>query len=186
MATKELLKDARYRMDKSVDNFVSELSKIRTGRATPALLDAVKVDYYGQSVPINQAATVSVPEPRLIMVQPWEKNMLAEIERAILKADLGLNPSNDGNVIRIPIPQLSEERRVDLVKLVHKFAEEGRIAVRNIRRDVNDHLKKMEKDHEISEDQLSNELDEVQKLTDEHIKKIDEVMEHKEKELMEV
>jgi ribosome recycling factor len=186
MATKELLKDARHRMDKSVENFISELAKIRTGRATPALLDAVKVDYYGQTVPINQAATVTVPEPRLIMVQPWEKNMLAEIERAILKADLGLNPSNDGSVIRIPIPQLSEERRVDLVKLVHKFAEEGRIAVRNIRRDVNDHLKKMEKNHEISEDELSNKLDEVQTMTDEHIKKIDEVMEHKEKELMEV
>jgi len=186
MATKELLKDARHRMDKSVENFISELAKIRTGRATPALLDAVKVDYYGQTVPINQAATVTVPDPRLIMVQPWEKNMLAEIERAILKADLGLNPSNDGSVIRIPIPQLSEERRVDLVKLVHKFAEEGRIAVRNIRRDVNDHLKKMEKNHEISEDELSNKLDEVQTMTDEHIKKIDEVMEHKEKELMEV
>ncbi|HHJ52250.1 MAG TPA: ribosome recycling factor [Caldithrix abyssi] len=186
MGTKELLKDARHRMDKSVENYVHELAKIRTGRATPALLDAVKVDYYGQKVPVNQAATVTVPEPRLIMVQPWEKSMLAEIERAILKADLGLNPSNDGNVIRIPIPQLSEERRKDLVKLVHKFAEDARIAIRNIRRDVNDHLKKMEKNHEISEDELSIELDNVQEMTDEHIKKIDEIMKNKETELMEV
>ncbi len=186
MATKELLKDAKYRMDKSVENYVHELTKIRTGRATPTLLDTVKVDYYGQSVPLNQAASVSVPEPRLLVVQPWEKNMLAEIERGIMKADLGLNPSNDGTVIRVPIPQLSEERRKDLVKLVHKFAEEAKIAIRNIRRDTNDHLKKMEKNHDISEDQLSNDLDHVQEITDEHIKKIDEILAGKEKEVMEV
>ena len=186
MEAKELLKDARQRMDKSISNFVDELTKIRTGRATPALLDTVKVDYYGQQVPLNQAATVTAPEPRLLAIQPWEKNMLAEIEKAILKADLGLNPGNDGTMIRIPIPQLSEERRKDLVKLVHKFAEEGRVAVRNIRRDVNDHLKKLEKDHKISEDELHNRLDEVQSFTDDHIKKIDEIMKSKEQEVMEV
>ena len=186
MSAKELIKDAKHRMDKTAENFVNELTKIRTGRATPTLLDTVKVDYYGQSVPLNQAANISVPEPRLIVVQPWEKNMLAEIERAIMKADLGLNPGNDGAMIRVPIPQLSEERRKDLVKLVHKFAEEGKIAIRNVRRDANDHLKKMEKNNEISEDELSVELDTVQELTDDHVKKIDEILEKKEKEVLEV
>ena len=186
MGSKELIKDAKHRMDRAVETFSGELTKIRSGRATPALLDSVKIDYYGQTVPLNQAATITVPEPRLIVVQPWEKNLLAEIEKAILKADLGLNPSNDGNIIRLPIPQLSEERRQELVKLIHKFAEEGKIAIRNVRRDVNDHLKRLEKNHELSEDELSVELDEVQKLTDEHTKKIDEIMERKEKEIMEV
>jgi len=186
MSAKELIKDAKERMDKTVDNFTGELTKVRTGRATPALLDTVKVDYYGQMVPLNQAANVSAPEPRLIVVQPWEKNMLAEIEKAIQKADLGLNPGNDGTMIRVPIPQLSEERRKDLVKLVHKFAEEGKIAIRNIRRDVNDHLKKMEKDHQISEDELSVELDTVQEITDTSVKKIDEILAAKEKEVLEV
>lgn len=186
MDAKELRKDAKHRMDKAVEAFSHELAKIRTGRATPALLDSIRVEYYGQRVPLNQAATVSTPEPRMIMVQPWEKNLLADIEREILKADLGLNPSNDGALIRIPIPQLSEERRKDLVKLVHKFAEEGRIAIRNVRRDVNDHLKKLEKNHELSEDELSVELDEIQALTDEHVKRIDEVMQNKENEVMEV
>lgn len=186
MDAKELQKDAKYRMNKTVETFTNELTKIRTGRATPALLDSVKVDYYGQKVPINQAATVSVPEPRLIVVQPWEKKMLPDIEKEILKADLGFNPNNDGTFIRIPIPQLSEERRKDLVKLVHKFTEDSKIAIRNIRRDINDHLKKLEKNHEISEDELSVELEEAQKLTDDHIKQIDEIMENKEKEVMEV
>ena len=186
MDAKELQKDAKYRMNKTVETFSNELTKIRTGRATPALLDSVKVDYYGQKVPLNQAATVSVPEPRLIVVQPWEKKMLPDIEKEILKADLGFNPNNDGTFIRIPIPQLSEERRKDLVKLVHKFTEDSKIAIRNIRRDVNDHLKKLEKNHEISEDELSVELEEAQKLTDDHIKQIDEIMENKEKEVMEV
>ncbi len=186
MAAKELIKDAKARMDKTIDNFTGELTKIRTGRATPALLDTVKVDYYGQMVPLNQAANVSAPEPRLIVVQPWEKNMLAEIEKAIQKADLGLNPGNDGTMIRVPIPQLSEERRKDLVKLVHKFAEDGKIAIRNIRRDTNDHLKKLEKDHQISEDELSVELDTVQEITDAGVKKIDEILATKEKEVLEV
>ncbi len=186
MGANELLKDAKHRMDKSIEAFVNELTKIRTGRAVPALLDTVKVDYYGQQVPLNQAATISAPEPRMLVVQPWEKKMLSEIEKAVLKADLGLNPGNDGTIIRIPIPQLSEERRKDLVKLVHRFAEEGRVAIRNIRRDVNDSLKKLEKNHEISEDEMHDELDGVQKMTDEHIKKLDEIMANKEKEVLEV
>ncbi len=186
MDAKEIIKDAKHRMDGAINAFHDELIKIRTGRATPTLLDSIKVDYYGQIVPLNQAATVTAPEPRLLVVQPWEKKMLAEIEKEILKADLGLNPSNDGIVIRIPIPQLSEERRKDLVKLVHQFAEEARIAVRNVRRDANDHLKKQEKSHEISEDQLEDYLDEVQKLTDEHIKEIDQIMKDKEQEILKV
>ena len=186
MNANELRKDARHRMDGAIQAFSDELSKIRTGRATPALLDSVKVDYYGQRVPLKQAATISTPEPRLIVVQPWEKSMLAEIEREILKADLGLNPGNDGSLIRVPIPQLSEERRKDLVKLVHKFAEDARIAIRNVRRDVNDHLKKLEKNHELSEDELSVELDEIQNYTDDHTKQVDEIMQNKEKDVMEV
>lgn len=186
MDANEIIKDAKRRMDGAIHALHDELVKIRTGRATPTLLDGIKVDYYGQKVPLNQAATVTAPEPRLLVVQPWEKKMLAEIEKEILKADLGFNPSNDGNVIRIPIPQLSEERRKDLVKLVHKFAEEARIAVRNVRRDANDHLKKLEKNHEISEDQLKDHLDEIQKLTDEHIKEIDEIMKDKEQEILKV
>ncbi len=186
MEAKEIIKDAKRRMDGAISAFHDELVKIRTGRATPNLLDGVKVEYYGQKVPLNQVATVTAPEPRLIVIQPWEKKMLAEIEKEILKADLGFNPSNDGTVIRIPIPPLSEERRKDLVKLVHKFAEDARIAVRNVRRDANDHLKKLEKDNQISEDELSIYLDEVQDLTDEHVKKIDEMMQDKEAEILKV
>jgi len=186
MNAPELRKNAKQRMDGSIQAFSEELSKVRTGRATPALLDSVKVDYYGQRVPLNQAATITTPEPRLIVVQPWEKSMLGEIEREIQKADLGLNPNNDGSLIRVPIPQLSEERRKELVKLVHKFAEEARVAIRNVRRDVNDHLKKLEKSHELSEDELSVELEEIQQYTDEHTKRVDEVMHNKEKEVMEV
>ncbi len=186
MEAKEIIKDARRRMDGAINAFHDELVKIRTGRATPTLLDGIRVDYYGQKVPLNQAATVTAPEPRLLVVQPWEKKMLGEIEKEIQKADLGLNPSNDGTVIRIPIPQLSEERRKDLVKLVHKFAEDARVAVRNVRRDANDHLKKLEKNHEISEDQLKDYLDEIQKLTDDHIKEIDNIMKNKEEEILKV
>ena len=137
-------------------------------------------------VPISQAATISVPEPRLIAIQPWDRNMIGEIEKAILKSDLGLTPSNDGTFVRIPIPQLSEERRKDLAKLVRKFAEEGKIAIRNVRRDVNDHLKKSQKDHEISEDELSVVLDETQEMTDKYVKEIDALLEHKEAEILEV
>ncbi len=186
MDKNELYKDASTRMKKSISAFHHELQKVRTGRATPTLLDSVTVDYYGNMVPLNQVATISVPEPRLIVVQPWEKTMVGPIEKAILKAELGLNPSNDGTIIRIPIPQLSEERRKDLVKLVKKFAEESRIAIRNIRRDANDHLKKLEKNHDISEDELSNQLDKIQELTNKNIKEIDDVLAAKEKEVLEI
>jgi ribosome recycling factor len=186
MDAKELKKDADYRMKRAVETVQEEFNKIRTGRATPALMDGIKVSYYGSVVPLSQAATITIPEPRLVSIQPWDRNMISEIEKAILKSDLGLTPSNDGTFVRVPIPQLSEERRKDLVKLVRKFGEEGRIAIRNVRRDVNDHLKKLQKDHEISEDELSVVLDETQEMTDKHIKEIDEILEHKEKEILEV
>lgn len=186
MSIKEIKKDATHRMNRSVENIQQEFTKIRTGRATPALLDGVKVSYYGNMAPLSQASTITVPEPRLIAIQPWDRNMIGDIEKAILKSDLGLTPSNDGTFVRIPIPQLSEERRKDLVKLVKKFAEDGRIAVRNVRRDANDHFKKMQKNHEISEDELSVVLDEMQEITDSHIKDIDKLLEHKEEEIMEV
>ncbi len=186
MPVKELKKDADHRMKRAVENVQQEFAKVRTGRATPVLLDGVKVSYYGSMVPIAQAATVAVPEPRLIAIQPWDRNMIGEIEKAILKSDLGLTPSNDGTFVRIPIPPLSEERRKDLAKLVRKFAEEGKIAIRNVRRDVNDHLKKSQKDHEISEDELSVVLDETQEMTDKYVKEIDALLEHKETEILEV
>ncbi len=185
MTLQEIYKDAEDRMQKSVEHVHHELTHIRTGRASPELLDIVKVDYYGSHVPLNQVSTITSPEPRLIVIQPWEKRMIAEIEKAILQSDLGLNPANDGNVIRLPIPELSEERRQDLLKLVKKFCEEGRIAVRNIRRDLNDQVKKLEKDNNISEDESHMALDEIQKVTDEHIQEINQNYERKEKEILE-
>lgn len=186
MSASKIKKDAEHRMKKSVETIQNEFNKIRTGRATPALLDSVKIEYYGAVVPLSQASTITTPEPRLIAIQPWDKNMIAEIEKAILKSDLGLTPSNDGTFVRLPIPQLSEERRNDLVRLVKKFAEDGRIAVRNVRRDANDHLKRLQKDHEMSEDELSIELDETQESTNKYIKDIDELLGRKEKEILEV
>lgn len=185
MAVKEIFKNAESRMKKSVEHVSHELAGIRTGRATPALLDSVKIDYYGNKVPITQASTVTAPEPRLLVVQPWEKRLIPEIEKAILESDLGLNPSNDGNVVRIPIPQLSEERRRELIRLVKKYAEDGRVAIRNVRRDANEQIKKLEKAHEISEDQSKDALEQIQKLTDQYIKEIDEALERKEKEILE-
>ncbi|NOZ56653.1 MAG: ribosome recycling factor [Calditrichaeota bacterium] len=184
MIVKEIHDDAERRMKKAVEATESELAKIRTGKASPAILDTIRVEYYGNNVTIKQVASVSVPEPRLIVIQPWEKRMLSEIEKAIMKSDLGLNPVNDGTVIRVPFPPLTEERRKDLVKLVHKLGEEGRVAVRNIRRDANEKLKKAEKNHEISEDDLHRQK-EIQELTDEYIKKIDKIIEAKEKEILE-
>lgn len=178
--------DVTDRMNKAVQATIHELAKIRTGKATTALLDGIRVSYYGNMVPINQAATVSVPEPRLLTVQPWEKSMAGEITKEIMKSDLGLNPVADGNIIRIPIPPLNEERRKEMVKLVKKLAEEGRVAVRNIRRDANDHLKKAEKDKTISEDEHHRTADEIQKMTDEHIAEIDKLVTAKEAEVMEV
>ena len=185
MTTNEIYRDAENRMKKSVEHLHHELTRIRTGRASPALLDVVKIDYYGSMVPLNQASSITAPEPRLLVIQPWEKRLIGEIEKAILQSDLGLNPTNDGNVVRVPIPELSEERRQDLLKLVKKFCEETRVAIRNIRRDANDHVKNLEKDHEISEDESHKVQDEIQKLTDEYVGKVEEHYNSKEKEILE-
>jgi ribosome recycling factor len=174
------------RMKKALDVMRKEYASLRAGRATPALLEKVLVDYYGTPTPINQVANVSVPEPRMLTIQPWEKTMLPPIEKAIQKSDLGLTPSSDGALIRLSIPQLTKERRSELVKVVHKKAEECRVAVRNLRRDGNETVKKLEKDRTISEDEAKKAQDDIQKLTDKYIKEIDNVMAVKEKEIMEV
>ncbi|MEW6448508.1 MAG: ribosome recycling factor [Bacillota bacterium] len=173
-------------MKKAVEHLRKDLSTVRTGRATPALLDRITVDYYGTPTPVNQLATINVPEPRLLVIQPWDKSAISDIERAIMKSDLGINPVNDGSVIRLVLPQLTQERRQELVKLVRKKAEEGRVAIRNIRRDVNDELKARQKEGGFSEDELKRMQGEVQKLTDKYIKETDNVLAAKEKEIMEV
>ena len=178
--------DAKERMEKSIEALKHEMAKIRTGKATTALLDGIKVDYYGVMTPLNQVANVSVLDPHTLNVTPWDKGMVEKIDKAILQAELGLNPISDGTNLRIPIPPLTEERRKELVKLVKKFAEDAKIAIRNIRRDAKDHVKKQEKNKEISEDQMHDLEDEIQKLTDEHIKRIDELFAEKEKEIMEI
>ncbi len=183
---KEHLDDARKRMDKSVKAFQSEIARVRTGRASVALLDGVKVDYYGSTMPLNQMATITVAEARLIVIQPWDPSAIGAIEKAIQRSDLGLTPVNDGKVIRISIPPLTEERRKELVKMVRKMAEEARVAIRNIRRDILDDLKKMKKEGELAEDDFYRAQDQLQKITDEHIKKIDKILETKEKEIMTV
>ena len=183
--TEEILKDAERRMRLATESTLSEFTKIRTGKASTAILDSVRVDYYGSKVPLKQVANIGIPEPRLLTIQPWDKSIIGIIEKAIQVADLGLNPINDGNMIRVPIPQLTEERRVELVKICKKIAEDGRVAVRNIRRDANEKLKNAEKDHAISEDDSHRFQDNVQELTDDTIKKIDELMEKKEAEIME-
>lgn len=184
--TKEINADAKTRMDKAIDVLSRELAKLRAGRANPALLDRVTVEYYGTQTPLNQLASVTVPEARLLLVTPYDKTAVAAIEKAILKSDLGLTPSNDGQVIRIAIPPLTEERRKDLVRLVSKTAEESKVAVRNIRRDANDELKKLQKDGEMTEDELRSATDDIQKLTDTYVAKIDEKAKQKEQEIMEV
>lgn len=178
--------EARTHMEAAVEAMRREFNSVRTGKATPALLDTVRVDAYGSRMPINQVATVNVPEPRMLLVQPWDKGLLGEIEKAIQSAQLGLNPANDGNVIRVPIPQLNEERRRDMVRLLHKLAEEGRVSVRHARQEANKDIKQREGDHEISEDQARRELDAIQKLTDDYVAKIDELLRSKEEEVMEV
>ncbi len=182
----ELMEDARRRMDKSVEAVRHEFNTVRTGRASPALLDRIQVDYYGQRTPLKQLATITAPEPRLLTIQPFDPSSLRNIERAIQESDLGLTPSNDGKVIRLPIPQLTEERRKELVKIVRHMAEEGRIAIRNIRRDAMHHLKDAGHDGEIGDDEERRAEDRVQKLTDEHVRAIDELLKHKEAEIMEV
>lgn len=183
---KQVIATTKERMDKAVTALSRELATIRAGRANASLLDKVSVDYYGAPTPINQLAGVSVPEARLLVIQPYDKTILGEIEKAILKSDLGLNPSNDGSIIRIAIPALTEERRKELVKLVKKEAEEAKVGIRNIRRDGNDDLKKLEKNGEITEDELRGYTEDIQKVTDAHIQKIDEVAKEKEKEIMTV
>jgi len=182
----KVLKEAEEKMKKSVEVVRQEFAKIRTGKATTALLDGIKAEYYGSVLPLNQLANVSVLDVHTLVVQPWDKSALQSIEKAIQSSELGLNPINDGNVLRIPIPPLTEERRKDLVKLCKKFAEDGRVAVRNVRRDSIEHLRKLEKEEHFSEDERKRAENEVQKLTDKYIKLIDELLEHKEKEIMEV
>jgi ribosome recycling factor len=178
--------EARSAMEKAIEAMRREFGSVRTGKATPALLDHVRVDAYGSKMPISQVATVSAPEARMLIVQPWDKGLLQAIEKGIQQAELGLNPANDGNIIRIPIPQLNEERRKDMVKQLGKLAEEGRVAIRHARQEANKDIKKRQAAHEISEDDAHRQTDQVQKLTDEFIAKIDQLLKTKEHEVMEV
>lgn len=183
---KEVLNQAKDRMDKSVEAYQRELGTLRAGRANPSILDKVQVEYYGMMTPLNQLASVTVPEGRMLLIQPFDKSSISDIEKAIQKADLGLTPTSDGNIIRITIPALTEDRRNELVKLVGRYAEEAKVAVRNVRRDANDELKKQEKDGEMTEDELRRGQDEVQKLTDATIKNIDSISKAKEEDIREV
>jgi ribosome recycling factor len=181
----ETLQETRDRMSKTIGDLETELKRVRTGRASLSLLDGIRVDYYGTQTPLNQMASLSVPESRLIVIQPWDVSALKEIEKAILKSDLGLTPSSDGKLIRISIPPLTEERRKELVKVVSKMCEEHKIAARNIRRDANELLKGFKKDGDIAEDDAFKAQDQVQKVTDEYISRIDEIYKSKEKEILE-
>jgi len=181
----DVLADAKERMGKSIANTQHEFLVIRTGRATPALLDGIRVEYYGTKVPLKQVANIAAPDPRMLVVQVFDRTAVSAVEKAIQTSDIGLNPQTDGNLIRLPIPSLTEERRRELIKYIHKLAEEGRVAIRNIRRDANDMTKELEKESEISEDAAHNALQDIQKLTDEHIEKVDELVKRKEKEIME-
>lgn len=183
---KQVLANTKDKMEKAVAALSRELASVRAGRASANLLDKISMDYYGAPTPVNQLASISVPEARLLVIQPYDKTVLGDIEKAILKSDLGLTPSNDGSIIRLSIPALTEERRKELVKLVKKYAEEAKVAVRNIRRDGNDDLKKLEKNGDITEDELRSNTENVQKLTDDYIVKVDQVAKDKEKEIMEV
>jgi ribosome recycling factor len=181
---KGLFAEAKKRMDAQIDHVRRELGGVRTGRASVGILDSVHVDAYGSHMPLNQVASLSIPEPTMIMAQPFDPSLMGTIEKAIRSANLGLNPTNDGKVIRVPIPALTEERRKELSKLVHKYAEEGRNGIRQVRRDVNDRLKKLLKDHKISEDDERRGLDDVQKITDQHVATIDELQKKKDSELL--
>jgi ribosome recycling factor len=186
MTVEESLRDAEQKMGAAVSVAREELAGLRTGRANPKLLDRIQVDYYGTKTPLNQLASFSVPEPRLLVIQPFDKSAVAAMEKAILQSDLGLTPSNDGNVIRLSFPQLTEERRKELIRMAHDRAEEGRVAVRNVRRHAKDALERLEHDHDISEDDLKRSEKELQRLTDHHVAEVDSVLGHKEKELGEV
>jgi len=181
----DIYQDTQDSMSKSIEALERELNRVRTGRASLSILDGIKVDYYGTLTPLNQMATLAVPESRLITIQPWDVSVIKDIEKAILKSDLGLTPANDGKILRISIPPLTEERRKELVKLVHKMCEEHKVSVRNVRRDSNELLKSLKKDGDISEDEAFKAQDEVQKITDEHVKLINECYTNKEKEILE-
>lgn len=182
-----IYEDAKERMDKAVSVTMEEFSKLRTGKATPAIVEHVKIDAYGTMVPMNQVANMGTPDATLLIVNPFDKSLVGPIEKAIIAADLGLNPSNDGQIIRIPIPSLSEERRKELVKVSHRYAEEGRVAIRNIRRDANDQIKKAEKEESgISEDEMHRTLDRIQELTDKEVARIDDLLKKKEEQILEV
>lgn len=186
MSISKTITAAEEKMQKAIEAYKHELTNIRTGRANPAILEGVKVEYYGTLTPINQVGNISAPEPRLLLIQPWDKSVIAEIEKAILAANIGINPSNDGQVVRLPIPQLTEERRKELVKQVHKKAEEFKVEIRNIRRATNDALKKLIKDEGVSEDAVKDGEDEIQELTKTYSAKVDEISKHKEEAIMEV
>lgn len=184
--TKDIVTKARSAMDKAIESLKKDFTKVRTGRASVSLLDDVRVDYYGTPTPLSQLGTLAIPEPRLITIQPWEKKLLPEIEKAIFKADLGLTPSSDGQLIRMAIPPLTEDRRKEMVKMLKRMTEETKVAVRNIRRDANDAVKKLAKDKEISEDDSKRVEKEIQDLTDKFVARADEVVAVKEKEVMEI
>lgn len=183
---KEIIKVADEKMTKTITVFKKELNSMKAGRANPTMLDRIEVEYYGSMVPISQVGNVSAPEPRILLIQPWDKSALKAIEKAILKSDLGLNPSNDGSVIRLLIPELTEETRKNLVKVVRKTGEEAKVAIRSIRRDCNDKIKSLKKSNEYSEDELKKVEEEIQKETDKFIKEVDKILESKEKEIMAV
>ena len=185
-AIEDFLADAGRRMDKSIESTRTEFNSIRTGRASAALLDRVTIDYYGTPTPLKNMATINAPEPRMLTVQPFDPSAVKAVERAIQESDLGLTPSNDGKVIRLPIPQLTEERRKELVKLIRKYGEEGKIAIRNVRRDVMKHLEELVRNGDVGDDEERRAEAQVQKLTDEHTKTIDDLLRHKESDIMEV
>ena len=182
---KDIHDDAKHRMDQAVEHIRMELAKVRTGRANPELVENLTIDYYGTTTPLKQLSNISVPEPRLITLQPYDKSVMLDVEKAIMGSNLGLTPNNNGEVILIPIPPLSEERRKDLIKVVHQLVEEGRVSVRNVRKDANHHIKMIQDEGHISEDEIKRAEQDTQDLTDKHIKHLNEMMEHKEKELME-
>ncbi len=183
---KDMINETDGRMNKTIEHLTQDLATLRAGRANPAMVDRLMVSYYGQATPLNQLANITVPEPRLLVIQPWDKSSIPEIEKAVMKSDLGINPSNDGNVIRLAVPQLTEERRKEIVKVVKKRGEEAKVAIRNIRREQNDFMKAAEKDKVVFEDESKKGMEEVQKITDKYIKDIDSIMAAKEKDIMEV
>lgn len=183
---KDIVQDSDDRMKKAIEHLTKDLASMRAGRANPGMLDRIMVDYYGELTPLNQLANITVPEARLLVIQPWDKHSIVDIEKAIMRSDLGITPSNDGNVIRLTIPQLTEERRKDLVKVVKKRGEEAKVAIRNIRREANDMVKQAEKDKLVSEDEGKKGNEEIQKITDKGVKDIDAILQAKEKDVMEV